>query len=127
MGKVTIDLGMKTDGVEIVADTLTVELDEKELERPAATAAASAVRNGIRRIATQSADGTHRLFNKTGHLASGIKADGPDVVAPPGYLQEDELVDRLIAEVPALRDPLSDQAFQLELEHVVAALLKVSR
>lgn len=135
MSKATFDLGMREvrnagGSVEIVADTLTVELDEIELEMPAAKAAAWAIRNGISGIRARGADG-HRLFNKTGHLREGIRAQqdswagGADVVAPEGYLQEDELVDRLAERVPAVTDPLSDFHFQRAVEEALAALLKV--
>jgi len=136
MPKVTINESFSARGehtsVEVKAETVTVDLDERALGAEPARALKDAIARGIRGItelATRAtlrrrkaehppSSGT-RLFNDTGRLASGltvdVASDGTwNIAAPPDRLDPSKFRDlgafermrqRLFELVPALRDP----------------------
>lgn len=99
----------KYTSVTVTDDQLTVDLDPVKLIAKPAVAIAAAIKRGILSNSATTADGKRRLFVRTGTLAAGITAlPSGEIVAPPGYLQDPALVDRLRAVVPALANPLDD-------------------
>ena len=119
-----IDESHRGRGVTTIADPITIEIDEDELARGPAEAIAGAVSDAIVAIATPAAPATvarrrrdgstsKHLFYASGTLAQGVKATpasdgGYNIVAPPGRLEKDELVDALAKAAPLLDDPTTD-------------------
>lgn len=112
----TIDESFRSAGsvvsVAIKADALVVDLQPTRVGTAVAAAIAKAVMIGIKSIGEMSKGNRHQAFNNTGTLANGITVQqvGSDfeIVPPPGYLQNDDVMQRLIDLVPAIFDPLSD-------------------
>lgn len=115
--------------VEIKSQKLVVDLDDDAMAETHAKANAEAIEAGIRAISERTRDGKRQLFVRTGHLASSIStrkgADGVEVVAPPGYLADPALMQRLVDVVPVLRDPLGDKRVREAIEATAAAAVKV--
>lgn len=100
-------------GVEVESSPIEHVLDDNELARGPAEVLAAAIRNGIKTNPERTRDGKRQLFVRTGTLANGIttvqRGATVDIVAPPGYLQDPEMVERLAEVVLALREPLSSR------------------
>jgi hypothetical protein len=116
--------------VSIKAEPLVFETPDN-LGATEAAAIVEGIANGIRAITKMSRDGKHRLFNRTGTLANELAAilgaNGYDVVAPPGYLQDDELMQQLIDLVPAIADPTTLRELQAAIEKTAAAMVRVGQ
>lgn len=113
------------------AEPLDHDFDPKRLTKPVADAIADAIERGIANNSQKTADGKRRLFVRTGRLARSIESvrhgDGYQVVAPPGYLQDDALMERLIETVPVLADPFVDRAVESALDKVTDGVFKKGR
>ncbi len=107
--------------------TLAPETDPEKLSRPVADVIASECAAGIRAISEMSRDKTHRLFNKTGHLASGLRVeahgDAFAIVTPADRALTDDQMERLGELVPVIADPFTspkvNAAVQEQWERVV--------
>ncbi len=128
MPKIRIDETRTSAGVTISAEPIVVDTDFDMALEPA-NAIAKGIADAIRGITQTSRDGKHQAFNKTGRLVSEIVAvlgmNGYDIVAPPGYLQSDELLVKLIALVPAISDPTMLDALRTAVEKVASDMLSV--
>ena len=91
-------------------------MDARRTSTTQATAAAKAMERAIATNPHTTADGKRRLFVDTGRLAREIAIDvdgkAVNVVGPPGYLEDDDMMDRLIDAVPVVGDPFSDPAVE---------------
>ena len=114
--------------VIVTAEPLTLDIPA-DVESAPADAIADGIRTAIRSITQLAAGGRHRAFNNTGTLANEITAilgaSGYDIVAPPGYLQDDAVLQRLLELVPAIEDPSTLQQLADAVERVTAAMLVV--
>lgn len=113
----TVKQGSAT--ITVQAEPIEIEVDPLELGKKPAEALARAIARGIQ-SAPQASPGTLRQrrakgisgtqkWNATGHLAASIRAErdgnGYAVVAPADRLQDDELLEKLIADVPQVDEP----------------------
>lgn len=115
--------------IRTVAAPLEHNFDTQALAKEPAQAIAAGVADGIRGITEMSRDRKHRLFNRTGFLADSIEAVADDdggysILAPDGYLQDDELMQRLIDLVPAIEDPTTIDGLQTAVEDSCDILVK---
>ena len=98
--------------VTVRADVLVIDLQPARVGTAVSAAIARAVSLGIKSIGEMAKGGRHLAFNNTGTLANGITVEqsGVDfeIVPPAGYLQSDDVMQRLIDLVPEISDPLSD-------------------
>lgn len=123
---------IRTDSVSvtITAEPLVFEVPEDVAESPA-RAIALGIAKAIRAIGEMSRDGKHRMFNRTGRLTNELVAiassAGYDVVAPLGYLEDDAVLERLIALVPAIADPTILAELQAAVERVATEMVRVGR
>lgn len=128
--KLVIDESTSAPGVTIIAEPLTIDIPDDLGAAPAASIA-EGIAEQIRAITVMARDGKHRAFNKTGRLANELaaiaNAGGYDIVAPDGYLQDDDLFERLIELVPAIADPTTLQQLELALEKATADMITVGR
>jgi len=101
---------MPSASVTIKADKLEIVIDTDSLAQSLAKLGADQITEAIRNSGEQASKSTirqrkkkgissDRLFYATGRLADGIEAARTsdttyDVVAPPGYLQADEIMER---------------------------------
>ena len=81
----------------------------------------------IRNNPEQTADGKRRLFVRTGKLASSLTVRDGAVLAPPGYLEDPRLLERLIEVVPALRNPLASKLVEAAIAKTAGEIVKVRR
>lgn len=125
----TIAKSRGSRSVEIKSQQIVVDLDEEAMALEHARANAEAIEAGIRAIPDRTRDGKRQLFVRTGHLASTITtrkgADGVEVIAPPGYLQDPAMLERLASVVSALRDPLGDKRVRDAIAATASAAVKV--
>lgn len=116
----------KHTSVQVTGTSLVVEIDEQALALEVAEAHAKSV---VQQMRMQPGGKWH----KTGHLIAGlaVRSDGSDgaaLTAPADRLQRDpELVDKLTADVAALRDPESDRRVKAAIEESADGLVKVQR
>ena len=99
--------------VKVKADVIEIDLDVARMAKGPADALAAAVAAGIRNIGVGAKEGAHRLFNKTGHLASGITASatGPgtyQIVPPSDRLNDAGMMERLKALLNVDEKPVRD-------------------
>ncbi len=98
--KIDLTPKLRTANVTIKSDPIVFDFDEAKIVDGIAEAVAKAV---VKDIRAQPVD----KWDKTGHLASGIRAVRGDVVAPSDRLNRDPaLAQRFSDEIPAMRQPL---------------------
>lgn len=105
-------------------DSVTVEIDEKEIANQLGVAAAQAVAAGIRAIGVTHPSGKRKLFNNTGHLANDIRVVDGEVLVPPDRLQNPALRERLRVLVPALAQPVAAPPVVAALEKAAAGAVR---
>lgn len=93
-----------------------LKINLKPSFEPAARAGADALR---RAIAAQPGD----KWDRTGHLASGLRASGDSVTHPSDRLQRDELKQRFFDEVVP-DDPTDDAAVAKAIEQVLSEVIR---
>jgi hypothetical protein len=131
----TVTVGSVT--ITTKADPLEFELDPIKIARGPAEAIARSIANGIRRVTDSATLGTirrrqregissDRKWNATGKLASSITVerdgDGFAIVAPSDRLQDDDVAQRIVDDVPAISDPITpavDAAIELAADQMI--------
>lgn len=115
--------------VTVVAEPLTIGWDDNQIGAEPSAAIAKGIADAIRNISQTSRNGKHAAFNNSGRLVRELVAiaavGGYDIVAPPGYLQSDEVFQKLIDLVPAIQDPTTLIGLAEALERALTAMVKV--
>lgn len=142
--RAVIDESRHTHGVTVTADRLEFELDTDEIARAAAEEAREQLSRAVRNSGTSAAESTiaqrkrkgifsERMFYATGRLANGLEiekiGDGRyEVVAPPGYLQDERIVEKFVEHVlTGALDSQIEKATDKAADKIADAAVKIRR
>jgi len=130
--------------VRIVADNLEIFIDTSSLAESLAAVGANQLIEAIRNSSTRASESTiksrkrrgiqsERLFNETGYLANGIRAERVadatyDIVGPPGRLVDERVMELFEEHVlqQMFNGPLEIKVAD-EIEHAVDDMAKIRK
>lgn len=128
-GSFTVKSGPFT--VRSRADVMEYDLDPPAVGKPIADEIVSAIERGIATNPQRTRDGKRRLFVRTGNLARSMEAvaakSGFHIVAPPGYLEDDAMMERLAEAVPVIDNPLTDKAVERAINEAAQPTIRRRR
>ena len=103
---------------------IQIETDPKVIGRPIADAMRAAIEAGIRAVTEHNASGKQR-WNRTGKLAGGMRVEsegnGYAIVPPDDRLNADGMIEQLIEDVPAARNPLEEPKVEASIDQTLDA------